>query len=137
MKKFAYAAMVLVLVAGMVLAQRAFRGGYGGRGYWRGYHEDNRTPREIPQNGNETPTWTNAPGFEKDVFAFHADKREHIFLEARGIGPGRRLVAILGDFTRSTIVLVVAPPIAASAASEPALRNDYCRRQRKNNDCRC
>ncbi len=75
MKKFAYAAMVLVLVAGMVLAQRAFRGGYGGRGYWRGYHEDNRTPREIPQNGNETPTWTNAPGFEKDVFTFVRMKR--------------------------------------------------------------
>src|SRR5205823_8992215 len=77
-----------------------------------------------------------AAGPVRGASAFHADKREHIFLEARGISPGRRLVAVLGDFTRSAIVLVVAPPIAASAASEPALRKDYSRRQRKNNDRR-
>ena len=73
MKRFASAVVIFALAAGIVLAQRGFR--RGGRGYWRGYHEDNRTPREIPQNGNETPTWTNAPGFEKDVFTFVRMKR--------------------------------------------------------------
>ena len=72
MKKFAYAVLVLGLVAGVVLAQRGFRGG---RGFRRGYYEDYRAPREIPQHGNETPTWTNAPGFEKDVFTFVRMKR--------------------------------------------------------------
>ncbi len=76
MKQFACAVVVLVLVAGMALAQRGYRGGYGGgRGYRRAYYDDYRTPREIPQHGNETPTWTNAPGFEKDVFTFVRMKR--------------------------------------------------------------
>ncbi len=74
MKKFAYAVVVLLLVAGIVLAQRGFRGG--GRGFWRGDYENYRTPREITQHGNETPTWTNAPGFEKDVFTFVRIKRD-------------------------------------------------------------
>jgi len=68
MKKFASAVVVFALVTGIVLAQRGFRGG--GRGFRRGYYENYRTPREITQHGNETPTWTNAPGFEKDVFTF-------------------------------------------------------------------
>src|SRR2546426_4723432 len=75
MKKFAFAVVVFVLVAGMVLAQRAFRGGYGGRGFRRSSYEDYRTPREITQHGNETPTWTNAPDFAKDVFTFVRMKR--------------------------------------------------------------
>src|SRR6266851_5484890 len=75
MKKFASAVVILVLVAGIVVAQRGFRGGYGGRGFRRGYYEDYRTPREITQHGNETPTWTNAPDFEKDVFTFVRMKR--------------------------------------------------------------
>src|SRR5712691_4572768 len=75
MKKCASAVVILVLVAGIVVAQRGFRGGYGGRGFRRGYHEENRTPREIPQNGNETPTWSNPPGSKKDVFTFVRMKR--------------------------------------------------------------
>ena len=67
MKKFAWAVVVFVLVAGIVVAQRGYRGG---RGFRRSYSENYRTPREIPQHGNETPTWTNAPGFETDVFTF-------------------------------------------------------------------
>src|SRR5262245_60045081 len=72
MKKFGFAVVILWLVAGLVLAQRGFRGG---RGFRRGYYENYRTPREITQHGNETPTWTNAPGFEKDVFTFVRIKR--------------------------------------------------------------
>ena len=75
MKKFAFAVVVFLLVAGMVLAQRGYRGGYGGRGFRRGSYEDYRTPREITQHGTETPTWTNAPGFAKDVFTFVRMKR--------------------------------------------------------------
>src|SRR2546425_12647292 len=70
MKKFAFAIVILVLVAGIVLAQRGFRGGYGGRGFRGGYYEEYRTPGEITQHGKETPTWTNAPNFENDVFTF-------------------------------------------------------------------
>src|SRR6185503_2450686 len=68
--------------------------------------------------------------------AFHANKREHVILEAGRIGPGRRLVAVLGDFTRGAIFLVVPPPKDASAvaASGPPLRNGYSRHQHKNND---
>src|SRR2546425_12138344 len=70
--------------------------------------------------------------------AFHAHKREHIVLEVWRIGPGRRLVAVLGDFTRGAIVLVVAPPKAASAVStsEPALRKDNSGHQHQYNDCK-
>src|SRR6266576_799032 len=75
MKKLASTVLLFVLVAVIVVAQRRFRGD-GGRGYYqRDYYEDVRTPREITQHGNETPTWTNAPGFEKDVFTFVRIKR--------------------------------------------------------------
>ena len=75
-KTLASAALLFALAAVIVVAQRGPRSGYGGRGYRRGYYEDASTPREIPQHGNETPTWTNAPGFEKDVFTFVRVKRE-------------------------------------------------------------
>ena len=72
MKRFAITAVIFVLLAGIVIAQRGYRGG---RGFRRSYNEEYRTPREISQHGNETPTWTNAPGFEKDVFTFVRMKR--------------------------------------------------------------
>jgi len=75
MRKLASAVFIFALVAVIVVAQRGSRGGYGGRGFRRGYHEDYRTPREITQHGHETPTWTNAPGFGKDVFTFVRVKR--------------------------------------------------------------
>src|SRR5438876_11662169 len=81
MKRFATALIVFVLAAGILIAQRGFRGGYGGRGFRRSHYEEYRTPREITQHGNETPTWTNAPGFEKDVFTFVRIKRD-----SRGYG---------------------------------------------------
>lgn len=62
-------ALVILLVCGLaaiVFGQRRW-GGYG-RG--RSDFESFRTPREIPQHGYETPTWTNTPGFEADVFTF-------------------------------------------------------------------
>jgi hypothetical protein len=51
----------LVLVSA-AFAQRRWSG-------WR-YYEDIRTAREVPSGSTGTPTWTNRPGFEKDVFTF-------------------------------------------------------------------
>jgi len=53
-----------------ILAQR--RWGWGeGR-----ISEACRTAREIPSHSTGTPVWTNAPGFDKDVFTFVRVKRE-------------------------------------------------------------
>jgi hypothetical protein len=85
MKKFSLIALACLLAAAAVFAQRRFGGGgYGGYGRgWGGDYENARTPREIPQHGDtengrpyETPRWTNAPGFEKDVFTFVRIKRD-------------------------------------------------------------
>ena len=73
---------VSVLVAGICAAQN-WRGPGGRRGW--GYNsgpilqteggdtvnEDTvRTARETAEHSTMTPDWTNAPGFEKDVFTF-------------------------------------------------------------------
>ena len=61
--------LILLPCAGLLLAQRyAMRYG-GGEG---GIPEDApiRTAREVPTHSTEFPRWTNAPGFEKDVFTF-------------------------------------------------------------------
>ncbi len=79
MKRIGLVLLTLLLVLGSaVLAQRrGGRRGFGGGGYgWGRNYEDYRTPREIPQHGNETPTWTNTSGFEKDVFTFVRIKRD-------------------------------------------------------------
>jgi hypothetical protein len=66
MKRLGYFALFLLL-AGVVLAQR----------WWgRGRYEDVQNPREITQHGAETPTWTNAAGFEKDVVTFVRIRRD-------------------------------------------------------------
>src|SRR5260221_14416658 len=70
------------LCAGIGVAQ--LRGGGGSGGFWREetgptvrteggqwVNQDTvRTARETLPQVTETPNWTNAPGFEKDVFAF-------------------------------------------------------------------
>lgn len=73
-KRWTWILCVSLLIAGAVFAQRRFRGG----GFGRGYYSNNygaSTAREIPQHGGETPTWTNTPGFERDVFTFVRIKR--------------------------------------------------------------
>ena len=82
MKKLSLILLVCSLALAAVLAQRF--GGSGRRGYGGGRYSDfesARTPREITQHGNETPTWTNAAGFESDVFTFLRIKRD-----SRGYG---------------------------------------------------
>jgi len=57
---------MLLLLAGAVLAQR---GGFGGGGEID-VPEGTRTAREVDSRSTGTPNWTNAPGFEHDVFTF-------------------------------------------------------------------
>jgi hypothetical protein len=61
--------LVVLMGVGAVLAQRYRRSWAGGEG---GLDEDApvRTAREVPTHSTEFPRWTNAPGFEKDVFTF-------------------------------------------------------------------
>ena len=86
MRKFRLVILVLAFTLAAGLAQRmgrGGRGGYGGGGFGGrggggrgGFGFDQyRTPREIPQHSDPTPTWTNASGFEQDVFTFVRVKR--------------------------------------------------------------
>jgi len=61
--------LVVLVCAGAVLAQRYRQRWGGGEGE---LDEDApvRTAREVPSHSTEFPRWTNAPGFEKDVFTF-------------------------------------------------------------------
>jgi hypothetical protein len=69
--------LLILATVGAVLAQR--RGGWGwagGEGYSPEF-ETCRTAREIPSHSTGTPTWTNEPGFEKDVFTFVRIRRDN------------------------------------------------------------
>src|SRR5262245_29307523 len=69
MKKFGVAMLMLLLALSVILAQGRRRY-YGGGGYSDDY-DSARTARDVRQHGDyETPAWTNATGFEKDVFTF-------------------------------------------------------------------
>jgi hypothetical protein len=67
---FTFLLCLLVLTGDTVLGQR-FRGGGWGVSEWR-IPEDAviRTAREVPTHSVDMPPWTNAPGFEHDVFTF-------------------------------------------------------------------
>jgi hypothetical protein len=80
MKKFRLIFFILLLAGGAVLAQwRGGRSRWGGDegspmtrtegGVWVDETKV-RTAREIASHSTGTPEWTNAPGFEKDVFTF-------------------------------------------------------------------
>ena len=85
MKKFWLPLLLLPLLAGAVMAQRFGGGGRGFRGGGGRFgsgpirrteggvpvdEETVKTAREIAQHSTETPNWTNASGFDKDVFTF-------------------------------------------------------------------
>src|ERR1043165_2993934 len=74
MKKFWLITFVLVLTLAGVFAQRR-RGFYGG-GSESYVPPDARTARDAEQHSVLTPMWTNALGFEKDVFTFCRIKRD-------------------------------------------------------------
>jgi hypothetical protein len=67
---------VLLATAGLVMAQRRFRGGWGGGEGYNPEYETCRTAREVPSHSTGTPTWTNPPGFENDVFTFVRIRRD-------------------------------------------------------------
>ncbi len=69
MKHFSLLLILVFLFAGVSLAQR-FRGRGGGGEGWLSENAPVRTAREVPTHSTEMPRWTNAPGFEKDVFTF-------------------------------------------------------------------
>jgi hypothetical protein len=69
--------LVLVATAGVTMAQRwGGRRGWGGGEGWRPEYETCKTAREIPSHSTGTPTWTNEPGFEQDVFSFARIRRD-------------------------------------------------------------
>ncbi len=76
MKRIALALLILPLVSGVVRAQ-PWRG-WGGGEYWRPEYETCRTAREVVPHSTETPNWTNAIGFEKDVFSFARIRRTRV-----------------------------------------------------------
>ena len=68
------ALLALLLATGLLVAQRRYGGGRYGEG---GATGSERTAREVPSHSSETPRWTNAPGFEHDVFTFARVKYDH------------------------------------------------------------
>jgi Domain of unknown function (DUF4159) len=83
MKRLTLLLLVAVLGAGLLVAQR-YRS-YGGGEGWLPEDAPVRTAREVPTHSTDFPRWTNAPGFEKDVFTF-VRLRYHRYY---GPGPGR------------------------------------------------
>jgi hypothetical protein len=77
MKKPALILLIFALALSAMFAQRRGRGGYrGGYGGESWISEDTKTAREVPTHSTGTPVWTNAPGFEKDVWTFVRIKRD-------------------------------------------------------------
>lgn len=83
-KRFALWLLLCGSLAGeLVFAQR-------GEG-WLPEDAPIRTAREVPTHSTEFPSWTNAPGFEKDVFTFVRVRyhRHYDYARRRGArGPG-------------------------------------------------
>lgn len=63
--RFHLIGLSLVCAGGVCLAQR-----YWGGGEFAPVPPSVRTAREWPSHSTGTPEWTNAPGFDKDTFAF-------------------------------------------------------------------
>lgn len=75
MKTLRLIPLILLLLAGVALAQR-WRGRFGGGEGWTPEFDTCRTAREVPSHSTETPNWTNAAGFERDTFAFARIRRD-------------------------------------------------------------
>jgi len=69
MRKKSFILLATLSGACVLLAQR-YRPRYGGGEGWLPEDAPVRTAREVPTHSTEFPRWTNAPGFEKDVFTF-------------------------------------------------------------------
>jgi hypothetical protein len=62
--------LILLLASIAALFAQRFRPRSGGGEGWLPWNAPVRTAREVPTHSTEFPNWTNAPGFEKDVFTF-------------------------------------------------------------------
>ncbi|MES2697168.1 MAG: DUF4159 domain-containing protein [Verrucomicrobiota bacterium] len=86
MKRLIPTLSLVIVLAGMVFAQRSggFRGwGGGGEG---GGDSRSRTAREHDSHSTGTPVWTNPKGFEKDAFTFTRIR----YVSGGGYGGGYR-----------------------------------------------
>src|SRR5256885_352586 len=84
--------VTVILLCGIVLAQRSGRfrrggggGGWGGEPYYPEY-ETCQTAREVPSHSTGTPMWTNEPGFEKDTLSFVRIRRDRSLYKSNGGG---------------------------------------------------
>jgi hypothetical protein len=83
MKRFVPTLSLFLVIASLVMAQRRFGGGFGGRGGLFG-GDSIRTARELESGSTGTPLWTNPRGFEKDVFTFARIRYGNGFGRGRG-----------------------------------------------------
>jgi hypothetical protein len=91
-RKLSCLAAILMLGAGLGVSLAQFQRGPGGRGFGGSVIRGEggtvideatvRTAREVESHSTGTPDWTNAPGFEKDVFTF----ARVLFKTSRGTG---------------------------------------------------
>jgi hypothetical protein len=72
-----------LLTANLLFAQGW---GWGGGEHWRPEYATCRTAREVPSHSMDTPTWTNAPGFEHDTFTFARVRRDRASYGSRTAG---------------------------------------------------
>ncbi|MCP5522642.1 MAG: DUF4159 domain-containing protein [Verrucomicrobiales bacterium] len=85
MKRQATLVAVLVALLGLTIFAQPWGGrGWGRRGGRSSRLEYARTAREIPSGSTGTPVWTNAPGFEKDVFTFARVRYRSAGFQSRG-----------------------------------------------------
>ena len=85
MKRVGLILLILALALSAVFAQRRGRGGYrGGFGGESWISDDAQTAREVPTHSTGTPIWTNAVGFEKDVWTFVRIKRGRSYYSSGG-----------------------------------------------------
>jgi hypothetical protein len=69
MRRYALIGFIMLSCAGLLLAQH-FRPRLGGGEGMLPEDAPVRTAREVPTHSGQLPNWTNAPGFQKDVFTF-------------------------------------------------------------------
>src|ERR1044071_10094037 len=89
MKTLRLIPLILLLLAGVALAQR-WRGRFGGGEGWTPEFETCRTAREGPSHSTATPNWTNAAGFERDTFAFARIRRDEDHYSSYSAGTDRK-----------------------------------------------
>src|SRR5437868_462762 len=73
MRKAVLQCLVLITLLGAEAVLAQF---WGGGEFHRPEYDTARTAREVPSHSADTPSWTNAPGFGRDVFTFVRIRRD-------------------------------------------------------------